>query len=94
MNIKTEYWPKPIPDRSYDWSAVDDDTYDGPGCPVGYGFTEQAAILDLREQLKERPGRCQECGNRVDHGDDLCGACAQAGREVESAVNDSREERL
>ena len=36
------------------WVAVDDDTYDGPGSPIGSGSTEQAAIDDLMEQLEER----------------------------------------
>lgn len=53
MNIRTYYDPKPIPVRSWDWSAYDDDTYDGPGCPVGYGATEAEAIRDLREQMEE-----------------------------------------
>lgn len=50
MNIKTEYWMKPIPTSKLDWSAVDDDTYDGPGYPVGHGATEQEAIADLMER--------------------------------------------
>jgi len=25
VNIKTTYDPKPIPDRRFDWSAIDDD---------------------------------------------------------------------
>lgn len=29
------------------WTAVDDDTYDGPGSPIGTGQTEQEAIDDL-----------------------------------------------
>jgi hypothetical protein len=53
MNIVTSYWAKPIPDRSYDWSAIDDDTYDGEGCPIGWGATEAEAIADLREQLEQ-----------------------------------------
>ncbi len=52
-HIKTNYWAKPIPNRNFDWSAVDDDTYDGEGSPVGYGATEQEAIADLTEQLTE-----------------------------------------
>lgn len=36
------------------WVAVDDDTYGGPGWPIGFGFTEEAAIADLKEQLEER----------------------------------------
>jgi len=48
MTIKTEHWLKPIPERNFDWSAVDADTYDGPGCPIGWGPTEAAAIADLK----------------------------------------------
>ena len=53
-NIKTEYVYPPIPNRNFDWSAIDDDTYDGPGSPIGTGPTEQAAIDDLLEQLEEQ----------------------------------------
>ncbi len=52
MKIRTEHVYPPIPDRRFDWSAVDDDIYDGPGCPIGSGPTEQAAVLDLAEQLE------------------------------------------
>jgi hypothetical protein len=52
MTIKTEHWLKPIPLRSYDWSAVDDDTYDLGGA-IGWGPSEAAAIADLLEQLEE-----------------------------------------
>ena len=52
--IKTEYWPKPIPLRQFDWTAVDAETYDGPGCPIGTGQTEQEAIDDLLEQLADQ----------------------------------------
>lgn len=41
----------PIPDRRFDWSATEED-YE-PGCPVGYGRTEEEAIADLREQLED-----------------------------------------
>lgn len=52
--IITHYDPKPIPDRSFDWSAVYDD-YDCDWnqygyvsqSPVGYGKTEEEAIRDL-----------------------------------------------
>lgn len=54
MKITTSYWPKPIPMRQFDWSAVDDDTYDGPGSPIGYGRNEAEAIADLKEQLDDR----------------------------------------
>lgn len=60
MNIKTHYDPKPIPIRSFDWSAIDDDTYDGHGCPVGYGASEQEAIDDLNEQLDMEADRLAE----------------------------------
>jgi len=46
VNVKTEF-------QVYGWVAVDDDTYDGPGCPIGIGFTEREAIQDLQEQLEE-----------------------------------------
>ena len=54
MNIRTEYVFPPISDRRFDWSAVDDDNYDGPGSPIGYGRTEEEAIADLLEQIEER----------------------------------------
>lgn len=52
MNIRTEYVYPPIPDRRFDWQAVDDDTYDGPGSPIGSGATEAEAIADLLEKLE------------------------------------------
>lgn len=51
--IKTEYWPPPIPVRNCDWTAWDDNTFDGEGCPVGYGATEAEAIADLLEQIED-----------------------------------------
>lgn len=51
MKIRTNYVYPPIPMRTFDWSAVDDDTYE-PGCPIGWGATEQEAIDDLKEQLE------------------------------------------
>jgi hypothetical protein len=56
MKIVTNFWMKPIPLRQFDWSAVDDDTYEGgedSNCPIGYGATEQEAIQDLKEQIEE-----------------------------------------
>lgn len=50
MKIRTEYAFPPIPIRSHDWLAIDDDTYDGPGSKIGHGPTEQAAIDDLLEK--------------------------------------------
>ena len=54
MKIRTEYVYPPIPYRGWDWSAVDDDTYDGERSPIGYGPTEAAAIADLKEQIEDR----------------------------------------
>ena len=52
MTIKTQCICPPIPIRSFDWCAVDGDTYDGPGCLIGYGATEQEAIDDLLAQME------------------------------------------
>ena len=58
MKIRTEYVYPPIPDRSMDWSAVDEDTYDGAPDSgnrhqVGRGRTEHEAIADLLTQLED-----------------------------------------
>lgn len=39
------------------WVAFDDDSYDGPGSPIGTGKTEAEAIEDLQEQLAEKEER-------------------------------------
>ena len=54
IKVRTHHEYPPIPIRSFDWSAVDDDTYDGEGCEIGRGATEEAAIADLLEQIEER----------------------------------------
>ncbi len=51
MKLVTHFVYPPIPIRDFDWSAVDGDTYDGPGCLIGSGRTELAAMLDLIEQM-------------------------------------------
>jgi hypothetical protein len=51
MTIVTQNIFPPIPFRGFDWNAIDDDTYDGPGCPQGFGRTEEEAIADLLEQI-------------------------------------------
>ena len=33
------------------WMAIHDDSYDGPGSPIGTGETEKEAVEDLKEQL-------------------------------------------
>ena len=53
MTLVTAYDPPPIPPRQFDWSAWDSDTYE-PGCPLGFGRTEQEAIDDLLAQIAER----------------------------------------
>jgi hypothetical protein len=53
MKIRTEFVYPPIPIRDFDWIAVDDDTYDGHGGPIGYGRTEADAVADLMEQIEE-----------------------------------------
>jgi hypothetical protein len=53
--IHTEHVYPPIPERSWDWSAVFDG-YDGAPDSrdmIGRGRTEQAAIADLVEQANE-----------------------------------------
>jgi hypothetical protein len=52
MKIVTSYVHPPIPIRCFDWSAVDDDTYDYDA-PIGSGPTEAAAIADLLRQIEE-----------------------------------------
>jgi hypothetical protein len=51
VRIRTQYSPTPIPDRNFDWSAVDDNTYEA-GHPIGWGETEAEAIADLWSQLE------------------------------------------
>jgi hypothetical protein len=55
IKIITNFWMKPIPLRQFDWSAVTDN-YDGAedsNDPIGYGATEQEAMQDLIEQLRD-----------------------------------------
>lgn len=53
MRIRTDFIYPPIPIRDFDWQAVDSDTYDGEGCPIGFGKTEQEAIDDLLMQIED-----------------------------------------
>jgi hypothetical protein len=48
--IRTTYWPKPVPNRAFDWEAALDN-YE-PGMPIGYGATRELAVLDLMQQLQ------------------------------------------
>jgi len=54
MKITLEYVYPPIPIRAHDWAAYDDQTYDGPGSPIGSGPTREAAIADLMTHLDEK----------------------------------------
>lgn len=55
MRITTSHISPPIPTKTHDWSAIDDETYGGePSDPIGYGATEIEAIRDLLNQLEER----------------------------------------
>lgn len=51
LKINTRHEFPPIPIRSFDWVATDDN-FD-LGCPIGYGATEAAAIADLLQQLED-----------------------------------------
>ncbi len=53
MKITTNFDYPPIPIRQFDWSAVDDNTYDGEGCKIGHGATEEAAVRDLLTYMWE-----------------------------------------
>jgi len=56
MKIRTTHDPRALL-PSWEWIAVDDDTYDGApdagprARAIGYGATEAEAIADLKEQL-------------------------------------------
>lgn len=58
MKIRTLFVFPPIPDRRFDWTAVDEDTYDGAEDSatrnqIGHGPTELDAISDLLERIGE-----------------------------------------
>lgn len=51
LKIRTENIYPPIPLRQFDWQATTDN-YE-PGCPIGFGPTEQEAVADLLEQIED-----------------------------------------
>ena len=53
MKIKTECHYTDNGKYPAEWTAWDDDSYDGPGSPLGSGHTEQEAIADLKEKIGE-----------------------------------------
>ena len=56
MKIRVTYDQPPVPSRCFDWSAIDDSTYDGQTTdPIGHGPTRTAAILQLIEQCELLP---------------------------------------
>jgi len=57
MKVVCHYDPPPIPIRRFDWTAIDADTYDGPGSPIGHGRTEADARADLEQEIALREGR-------------------------------------
>lgn len=63
--IVTDYWPKPIPVRRFDWSATVEG-YEG-GDPIGYGISEIEAVDDLKEQLDDR--EIADCNDHEDFSD-------------------------
>lgn len=44
--IVTNYWPKPIPSREFDWTAYVDGSEENTRW-YGYGRTEDEAVSDL-----------------------------------------------
>ena len=50
MKILTEKTPH----YYYRWYAVDDDTYDGPSSPMGFGRTREEAEADLLAEIEDR----------------------------------------
>jgi hypothetical protein len=59
VRVETHFWMKPVPSASYDWLAIDRDTYDGAPDSgnhgeVGHGATEAEAIADLLDAIVKR----------------------------------------
>lgn len=64
IELSTSFDYPPIPARSFDWSAIDANTFDADwdghewryvtSCPIGSGATEQEAIDDLFDKMEER----------------------------------------
>lgn len=59
LTIITRYVPPPIPSRKWDWIATANN-YELPEHPVGVGFTEGEAVMDLYEQIAEREADAEE----------------------------------
>ena len=72
--IRVSFEYPPIPVRSFDWSAIDDNTYDGAddsNCPIGRGETREEAINDLLSQICMNKGAdtdgiaCRYCSAEI-----------------------------
>lgn len=51
VKLRTVYDPTaPV---GFQWTAIDDETCDGPESPIGTGATEAEAIDDLRAKMDE-----------------------------------------
>lgn len=69
MNILTHYKRTSLPDRQWDWSAIDTDSHArDPFCPIGHGAFEHRAIADLLSVI------CKDAGGMVGMNGD-CLAC-------------------
>ena len=55
--IITNYWAKPIPDRQFDWSAMENG---GNENMCGWGPTEKEAIEDLKRRQNEEADWLEE----------------------------------
>ena len=92
MNIKTNYDFPPIPIRSMDWSAWDDNK--GADCsPVGHGATEQEAIDNLMTKV-EVTGMvaCLKCGEPMHYTKGTCPHCGYV--EFKDEINPRAERHL
>lgn len=59
INVKTEKLP------NGEYAAIDADNYDGPGSPMGLGFSLLSAIADLFEQLPRAASEREERDDRA-----------------------------
>ena len=53
IRIEDAYEWRVYPPADKRFSAVDDDSYSGPGSKIGTGATPIEAVLDLMEQIRE-----------------------------------------
>ena len=51
MNIETQSDITGAAPADSLWTAIDTDTYDGPGSPIGTGRTQAEAIADLLDKI-------------------------------------------